>query len=790
MMEYSSGLSADALTVIRSIDVSKIAGEDLDMAFRIAGLEMMILAKLKRFDEAVAKAREMPSRMLRGGLLFVASEQIAAGDRERGLALWNEAMGLDARQDTEKWKGGLVDGREYAAFQLLPMEVMLSDPPLLPSTPLALTLAPQEAEQPESAPLLSTLVAASLAKSGLFSEAKATARLLKYEEDYADALTKIAEAAIDSHAMDQALATLAEAKQSVGKIKRGEATVNTLLSIARVEAKAGAVERARQTLAEALACTEALPPRNIKSFSTARGLPSIIKSELQCGFFEEAIEHCGALIDSEDKTTILERIDQAKACRQHDAKVESMVEKVLRDPNALSQSDEETSLAYGVFSRLVDSERFAEALAAARTIQDDQRKGQAFEQIAQKEETAKRTSELADTVAEWFPIACRIVDWAERERQLDDITGYQHSLGMEKELQDTLRERLAGAERMDAEGIRPPLPWQDNSAFASIAADQIRFGNVADGLAITRKIKGPRLRFQALAETLARLTRSTPEDRIREIYVEALAAAREDKEREVNHLMNIACYLVNAKLEKDADNAMTDLLAMIRDIPDLETRAKSLCQAACIKNRNLFDGEFRLDKSVSEETKAELVPLLQEAVATARQIEDAESRAHALGSIAAEEANIGFLTEAASLTREVEPPRERVWYLRQVAEAYSRAKDERVKEILTETFSVAKTIDEPFWRDSGMRSAIDDMAEAHFFAEALQMARGLEGEDADKVAVLRRIAEVQGRAGLGKDARKTLGEALAAVRRIEDRNRRATALREIAVALKNIEPKR
>ena len=477
--QQALGLSDEALATLHKINAAKLADDDPSSASTIGVFEVMVRANLKQFDEAAAKGRQLPKQFCRGALLYVAAKQIEAGGLEPGRRLWNEAIKMEGPQYPGKW----FNEKCYPDCETWPKDFLNCEP----------------------TPLLSTLVTMTLAKAGLFAEALTTARLLAYDDDYADALAKIATVQLEANQADRPLATIEVAKAAANKVDVGETKMNMLLSIAGVEAKAKAFAQAHRTFATAIDCSQSVLGRHYLPGCCSSGVASLIKDELDAGFIDEAAAHCQTMVDSEDKKALWHDIQREIGRRQKDERARTEVGKALHDPNVFASLADEPSIQVELIRSMARAGRFAEALVAARTVKGDQNRAWAFSNVAFAQSTAKKTGELREIIGEWFRCACRIHDLASRESNLRQITQYQGELGAVQALQQTIRERLRGAAQAESQCARPSFQCfsASGSVYADIAADQLKFCTVGDSLETVRKVQGVAFAIRGPPRTLS-----------------------------------------------------------------------------------------------------------------------------------------------------------------------------------------------------------------------------------------------------------------------------------------------
>ena len=199
---------------------------------------------------------------------------------------------------------------------------------------------------------------------------------------------------------------------------------------------------------------------------------------------------------------------------------------------------------------------------------------------------------------------------------------------------------------------------------------------------------------------------------------------------------------------------LSEALAVARNIDDADTRAGTL---RAIAEAQADAGEFG------------------HALAIARDIEAAYTRAGTLRAITEAQADAGDFKEALASARSIEDAYTRAGTLRAIAEAQADAGD------FKEALASARSIEDAYTRAGTLRAIAEAQADAGDFKEALASARSI--EDAyTRAGTLRAIAEAQADAGNARGAADTFTEALASARDIEDAYARAGTLRAIAEA--------
>ena len=170
VQQQRASLNADALTTLHSIDQSKLADDDPELARIIRIVDVMLHARMKRFDDALAMTRRLRPCLQVGCLFYIAAQEIEAGNVETGRRLWKQAMLARQKKDAcgPTYSDDNNQNREYLEYEIWPRLFGLSD----------------------ATPLMSTLVATAQAKAALLSDALATARWLQYPDDHVRALDK------------------------------------------------------------------------------------------------------------------------------------------------------------------------------------------------------------------------------------------------------------------------------------------------------------------------------------------------------------------------------------------------------------------------------------------------------------------------------------------------------------------------------------------------------------------------------------------------------------------------
>ena len=172
---------------------------------------------------------------------------------------------------------------------------------------------------------------------------------------------------------------------------------------------------------------------------------------------------------------------------------------------------------------------------------------------------------------------------------------------------------------------------------------------------------------------------------------------------------------------------------------------------------------------------AQPMEFLSEALAVARNIDDADTRADTLRAIAQAQADAGEFGHALAIAQDIEAAYTRAGTLRAIAEAQADAGD------FKEALASARSIEDADTRAGTLHAIAEAQADAGDFKEALASARSIEDADT-RAGTLRAIAEAQAHAGNARGAADTFTEALASARDIEDAYARAGTLRAIAEA--------
>ncbi len=173
----------------------------------------------------------------------------------------------------------------------------------------------------------------------------------------------------------------------------------------------------------------------------------------------------------------------------------------------------------------------------------------------------------------------------------------------------------------------------------------------------------------------------------------------------------------------------------------------------------------------------------ERALLVTREIEDADERARALGSVIEALAKAGMEAEAMAVAREIEDADERARALGSVAEALAKAgMKTEASSAATEALAAAREIEDADKRASALWSVVEALGKVGMETEALAAAREI--EDADKRAsALGSVAEALAKAGMAAEVHNIAIEALAAARKIQTADDRARAQSSIAEVL-------
>ncbi len=742
---------ADAISTIRAV-------HDGQAADVLGVMEITLLARLKRFDEAVERAKKHPCEYHRVWcLLYIAAAEFKDGKLEPARRLLLEASAASStvadcpRRYTDLgsplWEEGL-------------QQVLVTE-----STPNAIAL-----------------VAISQASAGLPAEAAATARKLPDEESRASALLVVAHKQAETGHVDHARANVAVAKAEARKIGEAQEKAKVLAVIAVAEDKLGRKEESLRTFAEALSAANAILPCGSGSF-TSQCLPTIAEAELAAGSVAEAAETCRAMPDSEKKRSLLEDIarrQEKSRTKVESTKLSDSAEKLPAPPPDAAMT---AALQYDAVGTLTNAGKYAEAIAKARQIKDSRYKEWAYSSIASAQSDAKLMKELRETLADWSAAARQFDDPLIKEDAWRQITPYVAELRLARELQSTFEERLVLARQLDAQGILvPSSAWfreQEVPALAHIAVDQARFGRLDDALRTIDMIKDVHFKFLTLHAIMRDQPDNKPIDDTRRFLTAALAAARADVENRADDFTDIAEFQAANGFGAEASDSLDELLSIARKMEDLGDRALALCQVALARGGVPKHTLVQANR-ISEQDKARARPIYREAVASAKGIQNQTKRYRALREIIESQQNAGLLAEATEMARHIEDLDARVECL--IWNVQYHAEGDQARAILAAAFGNAKSISNIDARDRAIRRIVDAAAEVHLFAEALSMARIMERGD-EKSAALLTVAKAQSAAGMQQDARRTFADAIAVARGIDDPFKKPDALREIAIAL-------
>jgi tetratricopeptide (TPR) repeat protein len=785
--QWKAQLYADTLTTFQTIDVS----DSPDTVEVVRVLQAWLLTEMGRFDEALAKSRQVSSEIHRAGCLFyVATKELDAGKPDSARQLVEEAITICRNADRhQQWINGAFGlGHEFndKCFEQLKAFLITN-----------------------SLPAMIKWVAVAYARAGHYSEVPAIVHALKTEDRQLDAwhesLDEISRMPIAPQHANEVAVMIAKAKADIGKTPHGKREAEMLACIATLEAQIGQAESARQTFSDALATAQAIRRHGDDS---EEWLAVVVAAEAWSGFLAEAAESCRAMAESLQKDRFLKEIAEV----QRGVALKVKVQEALNGQSVESSFANDPKFKSELAKSLAQTGRFSESIAIARQLSHGDQKAQVFSEIAAELKRVQDTKQLRAVVAEWTTIASQIEYLPSLERNLHEIVPYQAELGLGEEMRQSFDVRLNAAKKKESKYVveydspNMHLRVEHGPPFREIAIDQAKYGSLVEACATIRVLKDVEQRSSAIREVLANCHEAKPMAEIRQVFAEALAVARECKKYKVDALLDLANAQAKCGLQKDANATLDELLALVRDSRELEILIVPEPNDQELQTRDTC-------KSIKNRVRS----ILQEALAVSAKLEIERDRGYVLGWIARQQAKAGFIAEAAETVRRIAPTLWRLDYAVPFAKMVRYAKGEQAATLPDEAFTEAvASSDRGSVRNQEIANVIRAAVRLGAFSKALEISQyWKDKKPGNRIAAMCFVAAAQCKTGQKEEAREVfaqasveafatnnddfacvvvneakcgfLAEALADVRKIDHVGTRAAAFREIAVVLAHSE---
>ena len=359
----------------------------------------------------------------------------------------------------------------------------------------------------------------------------------------------------------------------------------------------------------------------------------------------------------------------------------------------------------------------------------------------------------------------RSIDKNFRHDALRDIALAQAEAGDMRSARDTFAAMLSVAQINDSTFLRP---W----SVRNIASAQAEAGDIDGALATARSIDDELILSWTLDDIAVEQMATGDEQSARDTLAVALSVARkiDDKKERVSALSFVAAAHAKTGNTQSARDILATALSVARNIDVAFYRASALHRialaqaeagdaqsaqgtfAAMLSVAQMVDDEFNsyhLDSALRGIVSVQAqTGDMDGAFATARGIDNVESRAGALHDIASAQAQAGdkqsardTFAAALSAARNIDDASSRAGALRNIAPAQAKAGD------TDGAFATARSIDDALFRAGALWGIASAQAEAGDFRDAMKTAMGIENNHARAMALTAIAKQLTAREG-------------------------------------------